>query len=81
MDKAVKYIPGMMMENCTCCVQAKHGISCLELPLIKHTKGPDLDRLSTILSGKLLTFFPVSKNKEQHLLVILSNLTGIEVFG
>ncbi|XP_024022972.1 uroporphyrinogen-III synthase, chloroplastic isoform X2 [Morus notabilis] len=29
---------------------AKHGISCLELPLIKHTKGPDLDRLSTVLS-------------------------------
>ncbi|PON46851.1 Tetrapyrrole biosynthesis, uroporphyrinogen III synthase [Parasponia andersonii] len=29
---------------------AKHGISCLELPLIQHTKGPDLDRLSTVLS-------------------------------
>ncbi|KAM6543292.1 hypothetical protein CsatB_007739 [Cannabis sativa] len=29
---------------------AKHGISCLELPLIQHTKGPDLDRLSAVLS-------------------------------
>nr|XP_048331079.1 uroporphyrinogen-III synthase, chloroplastic isoform X2 [Ziziphus jujuba var. spinosa] len=29
---------------------AKHGISCLELPLIQHTKGPDLDKLSTVLS-------------------------------
>ncbi|OUZ99817.1 Tetrapyrrole biosynthesis [Macleaya cordata] len=29
---------------------AKHGINCLELPLIQHTQGPDLDRLSTILS-------------------------------
>lgn len=29
---------------------AKHGISCLELPLIQHTKGPDLDRLPTLLS-------------------------------
>ncbi|XP_062100213.1 uroporphyrinogen-III synthase, chloroplastic isoform X2 [Humulus lupulus] len=29
---------------------AQHGISCLELPLIQHTKGPDLDRLSAVLS-------------------------------
>ncbi|KAM1134057.1 hypothetical protein ACFX19_043939 [Malus domestica] len=28
----------------------KQGISCLELPLIEHTRGPDLDRLSTLLS-------------------------------
>ncbi|KAF3446692.1 hypothetical protein FNV43_RR11872 [Rhamnella rubrinervis] len=28
---------------------AKHGISCLELPLIQHTQGPDLNRLPTIL--------------------------------
>ncbi|TQD97497.1 hypothetical protein C1H46_016898 [Malus baccata] len=28
----------------------KQGISCLELPLIEHTRGPDLDRLSTVLS-------------------------------
>lgn len=38
-------------------VQAKHGISCLELPLIQHTKGHDLDRLSTVLSGKILELF------------------------
>lgn len=29
---------------------AKHGVSCLELPLIQHTQGPDLDRLSSLLS-------------------------------
>ncbi|XP_030460581.2 uroporphyrinogen-III synthase, chloroplastic, partial [Syzygium oleosum] len=28
----------------------KHGISCLELPLIEHTKGPDLDKLPSILA-------------------------------
>ncbi|KAF2309878.1 hypothetical protein GH714_005466 [Hevea brasiliensis] len=31
--------------------QAKHGISCLELPLIQHIQGPDLDRLSSVLSN------------------------------
>ncbi|KAG8654727.1 uroporphyrinogen-III synthase, chloroplastic isoform X2 [Manihot esculenta] len=30
---------------------AKHGINCLELPLIQHTQGPDLDRLPTVLSN------------------------------
>ncbi|XP_028950500.1 uroporphyrinogen-III synthase, chloroplastic isoform X3 [Malus domestica] len=30
---------------------AKQGISCLELPLIQHTRGPDLDRLCTVLSA------------------------------
>ncbi|GAV69037.1 HEM4 domain-containing protein [Cephalotus follicularis] len=28
----------------------KHGINCLELPLIQHMQGPDLDRLSSVLS-------------------------------
>ncbi|GKV04684.1 hypothetical protein SLEP1_g16807 [Rubroshorea leprosula] len=28
----------------------KHGIHCLELPLIQHAQGPDSDRLVTILS-------------------------------
>ncbi|KAF3786898.1 Uroporphyrinogen-III synthase [Nymphaea thermarum] len=27
----------------------KHGISCLEVPLIEHTPGPDLDKLSSVL--------------------------------
>ncbi|KAI3922192.1 hypothetical protein MKX01_005881 [Papaver californicum] len=30
---------------------AKHGINCFELPLIQHTQGPDLDRLTTVLCG------------------------------
>ncbi|XP_031273434.1 uroporphyrinogen-III synthase, chloroplastic isoform X2 [Pistacia vera] len=29
---------------------AKHGINCLELPLIQHAPGPDLGRLSSVLS-------------------------------
>ncbi|KAF9622648.1 hypothetical protein IFM89_032569 [Coptis chinensis] len=29
---------------------AKYDINCLELPLIHHTQGPDLDRLPTVLS-------------------------------
>ncbi|XP_044475836.1 uroporphyrinogen-III synthase, chloroplastic-like isoform X2 [Mangifera indica] len=29
---------------------AKHGIGCLELPLIQHAQGPDLGRLSSLLS-------------------------------
>ncbi|XP_062024950.1 uroporphyrinogen-III synthase, chloroplastic isoform X2 [Rosa rugosa] len=29
---------------------AKQGISCLELPLIQHTREPDRDRLSTVLT-------------------------------
>ncbi|XP_048226858.1 uroporphyrinogen-III synthase, chloroplastic isoform X3 [Ricinus communis] len=30
---------------------AKHGINCLELPLIQHTQGPDFDRLPSVLSN------------------------------
>ncbi|KAH7526809.1 hypothetical protein JRO89_XSUnG0053200 [Xanthoceras sorbifolium] len=30
---------------------AKHGVNCLELPLIQHAQGPDLDRLPSILSA------------------------------
>ncbi|XP_021896451.1 uroporphyrinogen-III synthase, chloroplastic isoform X2 [Carica papaya] len=29
---------------------AKHGITCLELPLIQHAQGPDLHRLSSVLN-------------------------------
>ncbi|KAF5955716.1 hypothetical protein HYC85_008572 [Camellia sinensis] len=29
----------------------KHGINCLELPLIEHTRLPDLERLSSLLSA------------------------------
>ncbi|XVF63991.1 hypothetical protein PTKIN_Ptkin09bG0131400 [Pterospermum kingtungense] len=29
---------------------AEHGINCLEVPLIQHTQGPDLDRLASVLS-------------------------------
>lgn len=39
-----------------CWVQAEHWINCLELPFIQHTRGPDMDRLSSILSGKFMIF-------------------------
>ncbi|KAK9023263.1 hypothetical protein V6N11_003488 [Hibiscus sabdariffa] len=35
---------------------AEHGINCLELPLIQHTEGPDLDRLASVLRGKFENF-------------------------
>ncbi|KAL4602863.1 hypothetical protein ACB092_10G083600 [Castanea dentata] len=28
----------------------KHGNNCMELPIIQHTQGPDLDRLSSTLN-------------------------------
>ncbi|XP_020262735.1 uroporphyrinogen-III synthase, chloroplastic [Asparagus officinalis] len=31
---------------------AKHKIRSLEVPLLKHTEGPDLSRLSKLLHGK-----------------------------
>ncbi|XP_039056060.1 uroporphyrinogen-III synthase, chloroplastic-like isoform X3 [Hibiscus syriacus] len=31
---------------------AEHGINCLELPLIQHTHGPDLDRLASVLRAE-----------------------------
>uniref|UniRef100_A0A6N2NKB6 Uroporphyrinogen-III synthase n=1 Tax=Salix viminalis TaxID=40686 RepID=A0A6N2NKB6_SALVM len=34
---------------------AKHGIGCLELPLIQHTQGPDSDKLSSVLCGLYLS--------------------------
>ncbi|KAK8642505.1 hypothetical protein V6N13_011846 [Hibiscus sabdariffa] len=37
-------------------LQAEHGINCLELPLIQHTEGPDLDRLASVLRGKFENF-------------------------
>ncbi|KAE8718146.1 Uroporphyrinogen-III synthase [Hibiscus syriacus] len=30
---------------------AEHGINCLELPLIQHTQGPDLDSLASVLNA------------------------------
>ncbi|XWS21147.1 hypothetical protein CRYUN_Cryun30bG0030600 [Craigia yunnanensis] len=31
---------------------AEQGINCLELPLIQHAQGPDLDRLASVLSAE-----------------------------
>ncbi|XP_042495369.1 uroporphyrinogen-III synthase, chloroplastic-like [Macadamia integrifolia] len=39
---------------------AKHGINCLELPLIQHTEGPDFDRLSTVLSDKTFDWIVIT---------------------
>jgi uroporphyrinogen-III synthase len=32
-------------------LQEKNGISSLELPLIQHARGPDFDRLASVLNG------------------------------
>ncbi|KAG5251295.1 uroporphyrinogen-3 synthase family protein [Salix suchowensis] len=39
---------------------AKHGISCLELPLIQHTQGPDSDKLSSVLSDRLFDWIVIT---------------------
>ncbi|WCJ35377.1 Uroporphyrinogen-III synthase chloroplastic [Euphorbia peplus] len=39
---------------------AKHGISCLELPLIQHTQGPDLDRLPSVLSDSYFDWIVIT---------------------
>ncbi|XP_043714066.1 uroporphyrinogen-III synthase, chloroplastic-like isoform X2 [Telopea speciosissima] len=39
---------------------AKHGVNCLELPLIQHTEGPDFDRLSTVLSDKTFDWIVIT---------------------
>ncbi|KAJ6335176.1 hypothetical protein OIU77_025189 [Salix suchowensis] len=41
-------------------MQAKHGISCLELPLIQHTQGPDSDKLSSVLSDRLFDWIVIT---------------------
>ncbi|KAJ4963095.1 hypothetical protein NE237_023034 [Protea cynaroides] len=39
---------------------AKHGVNCLELPLIQHTEGPDFDRLSRVLSDKTFDWIVIT---------------------
>ncbi|XP_022772837.1 uroporphyrinogen-III synthase, chloroplastic isoform X1 [Durio zibethinus] len=39
---------------------AEHGINCLELPLIQHTQGPDLDRLSSVLSERTFDWIVIT---------------------
>ncbi|KAJ4822922.1 hypothetical protein Tsubulata_048762 [Turnera subulata] len=39
---------------------AKLGIRCLELPLIQHTQGPDLDRLSSVLSDTVFDWIVIT---------------------
>ncbi|XP_004291136.1 PREDICTED: uroporphyrinogen-III synthase, chloroplastic-like [Fragaria vesca subsp. vesca] len=39
---------------------AKQGISCLELPLIQHTRGPDRDRLSTVLTDTVFDWIVIT---------------------
>ncbi|KAJ7966653.1 uroporphyrinogen-III synthase, chloroplastic [Quillaja saponaria] len=39
---------------------AKHGITCLELPLIEHKQGPDLDRLSSVLSDNAFDWIVIT---------------------
>ncbi|KAG1330730.1 Uroporphyrinogen-III synthase, chloroplastic [Cocos nucifera] len=39
---------------------AKHNIHCLEFPLIKHTKGPDADRLSALLRDTMFDWIVIT---------------------
>ncbi|XP_057428150.1 uroporphyrinogen-III synthase, chloroplastic [Lotus japonicus] len=39
---------------------AKHEINCLELPLIEHTRGPDLDRLPCALSDNTFDWIVIT---------------------
>ncbi|XP_008782200.2 uroporphyrinogen-III synthase, chloroplastic isoform X2 [Phoenix dactylifera] len=39
---------------------AKHDIHCLEFPLIKHTKGPDADRLSALLRDAMFDWIVIT---------------------
>ncbi|XP_068636416.1 uroporphyrinogen-III synthase, chloroplastic-like isoform X2 [Aristolochia californica] len=39
---------------------AVHGVPCLEVPLVEHTKGPDMERLSTLLSDNLFDWVVIT---------------------
>ena len=39
---------------------AKQEINCLELPLIEHARGPDLDRLPSVLSDNLFDWIVIT---------------------
>ncbi|XAR61853.1 Uroporphyrinogen-III synthase [Bertholletia excelsa] len=41
-------------------MQAKHGIHCLELPLIEHRHLPDMERLSSVLTGNAFDWIVVT---------------------
>jgi uroporphyrinogen-III synthase len=43
---------------------AKHGINCLELPLIEHTQGPDSKRLSSVLSATTFDWIVITSPEE-----------------
>ncbi|XP_022144140.1 uroporphyrinogen-III synthase, chloroplastic [Momordica charantia] len=39
---------------------AKHGINCLELPLIQHRQGPDLNRLHSVLGDSVFDWIVIT---------------------
>ncbi|KAA0060869.1 uroporphyrinogen-III synthase [Cucumis melo var. makuwa] len=41
-------------------VVARHGINCLELPLIQHRQGPDLNRLQSVLSDTVFDWIVIT---------------------
>ncbi|XP_010526000.1 PREDICTED: uroporphyrinogen-III synthase, chloroplastic isoform X2 [Tarenaya hassleriana] len=41
--------PNSMYYCAFCVAREKHGISCLELPLIQHAQGPDFQQLASVL--------------------------------
>ncbi|KAF5468316.1 hypothetical protein F2P56_012475 [Juglans regia] len=53
---------------------AEHGIDCLELPLIQHTRGPDMDMLCSVLSD--ITFDWIVITSPESALVFLEAWTA-----
>ncbi|KAF5468315.1 hypothetical protein F2P56_012475 [Juglans regia] len=54
---------------------AEHGIDCLELPLIQHTRGPDMDMLCSVLSEDI-TFDWIVITSPESALVFLEAWTA-----
>ncbi|XVF74174.1 hypothetical protein PTKIN_Ptkin13bG0038900 [Pterospermum kingtungense] len=49
---------------------SKHGIDCLELPLLQHTQGPDLDKLASVLSAEMMFDWIVLTSPEAGLVFV-----------
>ncbi|XP_052202079.1 uroporphyrinogen-III synthase, chloroplastic isoform X3 [Diospyros lotus] len=55
---------------------AKHGITCLELPLIEHTKMPDLDRLPSVLNDNTFDWIIITSPEAGRLFLDAWKVAG-----
>ncbi|KAG0482821.1 hypothetical protein HPP92_010905 [Vanilla planifolia] len=51
---------GNVMATIFVMAKAKHNIVCLELPLVKHTQGPDLHKLSSLLQDVMFDWIVIT---------------------